>query len=428
EALQLKEEMRNDPARARRGFPLYTEAFMGTGFVKNFYKAMKKFSGFCLDRALITGVTPIVLDDMASGFNVISHLTLLPQFHALAGLTHADVALAVEQFSATFPECGSREVILQELLDNYDHYRFNQHVEETLFNPDMVFYYFQQLASLKMPPEDLLDNNCRTDYDKLRLVAQPPELDDDTYLESLFDLVQTGRTTGRLLTSFSAYHLHSAMTLPSLLFYMGLLTLEARATDGVHFMVPNRVIKQMHWQELYELLLRQKGITVNIPNVQTCLAKLGDHGELQPLGNLLQAHVLDILSSQDLKYMREEVVKVLFAGYIVLGDVFNVISEPELTPGGYCDLFLGLDRRYPKARWGWILEFKYVKKSASQAVIQAKQKEAREQLLRYCEEGPRLRQLLGRTSYKAASIICVGLKKCVVEVVKVVDSEAPRAG
>jgi len=424
EALQLKEEMRNDPARARRGFPLYTEAFMGTGFVKNFYKAMKKFSGFCLDRAFITGVTPIVLDDMASGFNVISHLTLLPQFHALAGLTHADVALAVEQFSAAFPECGTREVILQELLDNYDHYRFNQHVEETLFNPDMVFYYFQQLASLKMPPEDLLDNNCRTDYDKLRLVAQPPELDDDTYLESLFDLVQTGRTTGRLLTSFSAYHVHSAMTLPSLLFYMGLLTLEGEETDGVRFIIPNRVIKQMHWQELYELLLRQKGITVHIPNVLSCLGQMSWNGELQPLVNLVQKHVLDILSSQDLKYMSEEVVKVLFAGYIVLGDVFNVISEPELTSGGYCDLFLGLDRRYPKARWGWILEFKYVKQRASQAVIQAKQKEAREQLLRYCEEGPRLRQLLGRESYKAASIVCVGLKKCVVEVVKVVDPAA----
>ena len=52
-----------------------------------------------------------------------------------------------------------------------------------------------------------------------------------------------------------------------------------------------------------------------------------------------------ILSSQDLKYMREEVLKVLFAGYIVLGDVFSVISELEVPPGGYCDLFLGLDRR-----------------------------------------------------------------------------------
>ncbi|MFM7203081.1 MAG: AAA family ATPase, partial [Myxococcota bacterium] len=355
---------------------------------------------------------------------VISHLTLKPQFHALAGLTHADVALAVEQFSAAFPECGTREVILEELLDNYDHYRFSLEVEETLFNPDMVLYYLQELASRKRPPRDLLDNNCRTDYDKLRLIAQPPELTDDAYIESLLDMVNTGRSKGELLMSFSAYHVHSALTLPSLLFYMGLLTLEGEDYNGVRFVIPNRVIKQMHWQELYELLLRQNGITVNIPQVLECLGQMSWFGELQPLVNLLQKHVLDILSSQDLKYMSEEVVKVLFAGYIVLGDVFNVISEPELTSGGYCDLFLGLDRRYPKARWGWILEFKYVKQRASQAVIQAKQEEAREQLLRYCEEGPRLRQLLGRTSYKAASIVCVGLKNCVVEVVKVVDPAA----
>ncbi|MFM7201743.1 MAG: hypothetical protein ACKO6N_13215 [Myxococcota bacterium] len=73
--------------------------------------------------------------------------------------------------------------------------------------------------------------------------------------------------------------------------------------------------------------------------------------------------------------------------------------------------------------WGSILEFKYVKKSASPAVIQAKQKEAHQQLLRYCVEAPRLRQLLGRTSYKAASIVCVGLKKCVLEGVEGVNSQ-----
>ncbi|MFM7203235.1 MAG: hypothetical protein ACKO6N_20795, partial [Myxococcota bacterium] len=83
---------------------------------------------------------------------------------------------------------------------------------------------------------------------------------------------------------------------------------------------------------------------------------------------------------------------------------------------------LGLDRRHPQARWGWVLEFKYLKASASKAQIQAAQKQARAQLERYLEDGPRLKQRLGRASYKAASIVCLGLKKCVVEVVKVVEA------
>ena len=357
---------------------------------------------------------------MASGFNVVTHLTLMPEFHALAGLTHADVGRAAQLFSDAFPECGSQELILQELLDNYDHYRFSLKVQETLFNPDMVFYYLMQLASQKSPPTDLLDVNCRTDYDKLRMIAQPPELTDDSYLESLIETVKTGTTKGRLLTSFSAYHLHSALTLPSLLFYMGLLTLEDEDFDGLRFAIPNRVIKQMHWQELYELLLRQKHIKVNIPEVLVCLGKLADDGILEPLVELIQKHVLNMLSVQDMKYMSEEVIKVLFAGYIVLGDVFNVLSEAEL-PGGYADLILGLDRRHPKAQWGWLLEFKYLKKTATAEQIKAKQQEARVQLQRYLQDGPRLRQQLGRPRYKAASIVCVGLKKCLVEIVEVVE-------
>ncbi|MFM7204826.1 MAG: AAA family ATPase, partial [Myxococcota bacterium] len=415
---QLQQEYEQEH---RRSGTLYSSAFLGTGFVKAFYKAMKVHSGSTLARAFITGVTPIVLDDMASGFNVTTHLTTASVFHALAGLTHADVALAVEQFSAAYPECGSREVILQELLDNYDHYRFSPRVTETLFNPDMVFYYLQQLASEKRPPTDLLDNNCRTDYDKLRMIAQPPEETDDEYLESLIETLKTGQTTGQLLTSFSAYTIHSTLTLPSLLFYMGLLTLENEVLGGVRFCIPNRVIKQMHWQELYEILHRRKNIKTRIPEVLDRLGRLALDGELQPLVDLVQKHVLEILSSRDLAYMSEEVVKVLFAGYIVLGDVFNVISELELSPGGYADLFLGLDRRYPQAKWGWVLEFKYLKQDATPAQIEAKQEEARTQLERYLEDGPRLRQLLGRPHYKAASIVSLGLKKCVVQVVKTVE-------
>ena len=389
--------------------------------MKSFYKAMKTYSGSVLARAFITGVTPIVLDDMASGFNVVTHLTTMPQFHALAGLTHADVALAVEQFSAAFPECGSKEGILQELLDNYDHYRFCPKVTETLFNPDMVFYYLQQLFNLKSPPMDLLDLNCRTDYDKLRMIAQPPEETDDEYLESLLEMLKTERFTGRLLASFSAYHIHSSLTLPSLLFYMGLLTLDGEEMGSTRFRIPNRVIKQMHWAELYEILSRRTNIKTHIPNLLKALGLLSWKGELQPLVDLVQKHVLDILSSRDLAFMSEEVVKVLFAGYIVLGDVFNVISELELSPGGYADLFLGLDRRYPQAKWGWVLEFKYLKQDATPAQIEAKQQEARVQLERYLEDGPRLRQLLGRSSYKAASVVSLGLKRCVVELVKTVE-------
>ncbi|MFM7204327.1 MAG: AAA family ATPase, partial [Myxococcota bacterium] len=386
EAGKLREQLRREyEAEHRSTGTLYSEAFFGTGFVKNFYKVMKTFSGVCLERAFITGVTPIVLDDMASGFNVVTHLTLMPEFHALAGLTHADVALAAEQFSTAFPECGSQAELLRELLDNYDHYRFSLRVDETLFNPDMVFYYFQQLASEKRPPLELLDHNCRTDYDKLRLIAQPPEQTDDSYLESLTEMLKTERATGRLLTSFSAYHMHSTLTLPSLLFYMGLLTLEGEVLAGIRFRIPNRVIKQLHWQEFYELLIRRRNIKTNIPNVLEALGEMSWNGQLQPLVDLVQRHVLDVLSSRDLTHMNEEVVKVLFTGYIVLGDVFNVLSELELSPGGYADLFLGLDRRHPQARWGWVLEFKYLKASASKAQIQAAQKQARAQLERYLE-------------------------------------------
>jgi hypothetical protein len=54
----------------------YRELVDASGFVRSFYAAIKAFAGTnTVARTFITGVSPIVLDDLSSGFNVITHIS-----------------------------------------------------------------------------------------------------------------------------------------------------------------------------------------------------------------------------------------------------------------------------------------------------------------------------------------------------------------
>jgi len=77
---------------------LYESIVRGTGFVRSFYAALKAGTGTgALGRMFVTGVSPIMLDDLSSGFNIITHLSQLDRFNAMAGFTRADVERAVQK-------------------------------------------------------------------------------------------------------------------------------------------------------------------------------------------------------------------------------------------------------------------------------------------------------------------------------------------
>src|SRR5262249_38492158 len=105
------------------GEKLYDETIVQrTGFVRTFYTQLKKGTrSGGLARLFVTGVTPLMLDDLASGFNIVTSITQSPHFNILAGFTHADVERALDTFLAArpdlvgLPELGDRRRLLDVL-------------------------------------------------------------------------------------------------------------------------------------------------------------------------------------------------------------------------------------------------------------------------------------------------------------------------
>ena len=65
----------------------YKSILHGEGFVKVFYKALKDASADNFGRIFMAGVSPIMLDDLTSGFNITMNYTLDENLNAMLGFT-----------------------------------------------------------------------------------------------------------------------------------------------------------------------------------------------------------------------------------------------------------------------------------------------------------------------------------------------------
>ena len=390
----------------------YHELVGATGFVRTFYKTLKEYAGKgVIARLFTTGVTPMMLDDLASGFNIAQQITFSPHFNALCGFTRAEVELAVDAFLALTPQLVSREQLLEDMQRFYNGYLFAEDATERIYNPDLVLFYLLHWRDFGKPPRDMLDINVKVDYSKLRLLATPPGGVQDWQLQRLETLLSTGQLSGTLTERFSARALYDERHFITLLHCMGLLTIEGQFEGQLTFRIPNLVSAHMHWEELTRMFRQLADAAVSTIEVQQAVAAMAYRGELGPFIELLQAGVLEKLSRRDLRLFDERGVKLVLLSYLSLSPIFIPISEMELRQG-FSDLFLGLDRRFPDAKFAWMIELKYLKSGASTAQIDAARKDALEQLEAYLADSSILRLVKGDRLLRAATLVVVGMKEC----------------
>jgi hypothetical protein len=400
----------NDLLSARR-MDVYHKVLESTGFVRTFFKTLKASSGRDISRLLFTGVSPMALDDMASGFNIASQITLDPRFHAVCGFTRADMEQVVDAFLAETPQLGPRERLLGDLIGSYNGYRFSENADERLCNPDMVLYYLLSLRTRRRPPVDLLDKNVRTDYGKLRQLTAPPSGALETWHQEILEtLVTEGSIATSLVDSFGVRHLYEPAHLISLLFYMGLLTIDRVEEGLLRLMVPNLVMRRMHWEELTRLLREHSGVLVDVGHLAQAVSRMAYHGELAPFLDLLKERVLTVLSNRDLMQFDEKHLKMLLLSYLSLSPIYRPLSEKEIAQG-YGDLLLALDRRFPDARYAYLLELKYLRTGATEEELAQKRTEGEAQLARYLRDESLLPALLGERTIIPAVIVFRGARE-----------------
>ncbi|GIV44356.1 MAG: hypothetical protein KatS3mg035_1479 [Bacteroidia bacterium] len=70
----------------------FLESVSKQGYVRKFYEVIKSATqSGVVDRVFITGVTPVTLDALTSGFNILKHLSNNLTYEAMMGFTEQEV-------------------------------------------------------------------------------------------------------------------------------------------------------------------------------------------------------------------------------------------------------------------------------------------------------------------------------------------------
>ena len=116
--------------------------------LKDFYTVLKSATAFngAIARIFITGVTPLSIDSMTSGFNIASNVTSDQKYAAMFGFTGDELKKLIAETVDPAVCRQSREEIFQRMKELYDGYSFSRRSEEHVFNPSMSLYYLNSLA------------------------------------------------------------------------------------------------------------------------------------------------------------------------------------------------------------------------------------------------------------------------------------------
>jgi hypothetical protein len=329
------------------------------GFVRKFYESLKSATGEgIIDRIFITGVSPITLDSLTSGFNISDNISLNPIFHTMMGFTHEEVEAILHQSAIpleVIPE------MMHDLKEWYNGYRFTNQVNIRLFNPDMVLYFLKEYSIMQKYPEVMLDTNVISDYRKVRNIFKIGG-EEDSKFELLESLVEDGCIDFPLTRLYNLEAEFTPDDFLSLLFYMGMLSFREVSDIGWRFEVPNYVIKKLYFEYFTAIYLEKTRFAKTKRPIAQTISALISQGNPEPFFKIVEYVLAENHSNRDELSYGEKHLQTLMIGLLFPYESYYIHSEYE-SKKGYPDIFLEKMPNRP-VKYDIVLELKYVKKSA----------------------------------------------------------------
>ncbi|MDJ0841331.1 MAG: AAA family ATPase [Acidobacteriota bacterium] len=373
----------------------YHNVTHGAGFFRYFFNVLKSGAGSQdsgLSRLFITGVSPVTMDDVTSGFNIGIQVSLEPQFQALAGFTEAEVIDMLGTYHIPGTLGMSRQEVTTLMNEWYGGYRYSEDTKTPVFNPDMVLYFIRAVTRLKRMPTTMTDQNVRMDYGKLKhLLLAEEELNGN--FKILKTVIEQGEISSPIAMGFPIEELTESSNFVSLLFYFGLITHSGRSLGEPILKVPNRTIAGMIWGQLRDAYKDTDVFRVETRAIQNALLQMGWFGNWKPFFKILGDAVREYTAVRD--YMQgEKVIQGFLLAYLNSTNYFITGSERELNKG-FCDIYLEpFKARYKDIRYGYLIELKYINRGEklTDTLLQSNVTEAEAQLTRYRQD-PRLEKV-----------------------------------
>jgi len=326
------------------------------GFVRSFYEVLKTATGQgIVQKMFITGVTPITLDSLSSGFNIVKHITYNEDFNAMAGFTEKEVTYSLEQ--SIFTKCPNidKEDLLNKLQNWYNGYLFNTKATERIYNATLVNYFLSEYDYKRCEmPIKMLDSNVASDYKAIMKLFNIG--DSDSNYKILEELIENGSIMGVIKDRYDLNREFSRDDFITLIYSMGFITIkEGLFGDRELFEIPNYVMKILYFNYFAIELKRRNQLKIegDISSILTDLAL----GNLKPFQNQLN-EVIKTLSNRDYYGFREKHFQVITLALLSFADFYFIESQPE-KDNKYPDILLvGRDEKVPN---NYLFELKWLK-------------------------------------------------------------------
>ena len=346
---------------AESGLDAYNNLCHGDGFFKDFFTRLKAATSGTeapVTRLFITGVSPVTMDDVTSGFNIGTNISLDPVFSDLTGFRHDDLRAITDYYA---PRCGfDAEKAYDTALRWYDNYRFGDFSAPPLANTTIVLSFFSYLWRVKRFPKELIDENLRTNYAKIRhLVTLNNKLNGNFHI--LENLIAGGKLTERLVRSFQARELTKPENFTSLLYWLGITTITGEDFETVEFGVPNETLKHLASKMIPDAYSDIYSIDGRIFDINKALVAFARRGEWQGFVGILAQIVKETFAVRDAVEGEKVVQSTLVALLVAAGGPYFVKHERE-SGGGFYDIALEPQLlRWPDIAHAALIEMKYVK-------------------------------------------------------------------
>ena len=229
----------------------YQQLMADEGFLKSFFKTLKEGrKSRTIQNVFIAGVLPITIDELASGFNIATFITLDPEFEYMLGFTQAEVDDLLDAIYQDYGlEPATRGETANLIRNQYNGYRFIRTDGEPLYNSTILMYFLNWLTRHGEYPDYLTDLNLKMDLEWVRrITGSNPDLTKG-FVDQLL-LHNTIEYDNTFLTAkFNMSRFFEKSFFPVSFYYLGMLT----KLDGFLLRLPNLNMRKIFVEYFNEL-------------------------------------------------------------------------------------------------------------------------------------------------------------------------------
>ncbi|MCR5456116.1 MAG: ATP-binding protein, partial [Bacteroidales bacterium] len=387
------------------GKDMYAAITHGEGFYRDLFK---KFKGN-FERIFLTGVSPVTLDDLTSGFNIASYVSQKQSLNQMLGFSEVDVKEMIKYYHSAGKIKGDlsqqTDFIISTIKPWCDNYYFSydsfEANEPPMYNGMMVMYYLNHYMDNGRFPDDMTAPNTMIDYGKLdHIVKIEQEMGNDYRNSFIHKAVNEDFILGHVKEHFAAINILEDENFISLMYYYGMLTI----CGGFGALKKLRIPNNNNPKQLYSYIRSRfpKATAVNVSELEIQFANAAILGQWKDMLTYIATSYSKASSIRNTAE-GERNIQGYYMAYLSLCPYYVMCPELEMNHG-YCDIFLMPDRHINDVKHSYIVELKYVGSNENTAKTDEKFAEAKTQLDIYAADEKIKNMTEGTTLHKIVMV------------------------